>query len=141
MNEIQRIFEQEGHRLKAAMERLNEIGQFGGEVVEAIDAYGYELYCADWCASASFDDAHEMGDADEPGREANVTVFCVATGGRLLANYIPYNFTEEVWCDLRIEFGRRELLHRLENLEGCLVVFASDIRTRLGAVVGDERED
>lgn len=136
-NEIERMFEQQGHRLKAAMEKLNEVGGFGGQVFEATDEYGWELMCDTWGATATFQDAYEMGDADEPGQEANVTVFCAATGGRLLPVFTPANYTQECWCDLRDGTGKEEFLMRLDDLEACLPSFAEAIKERLGEL---ERE-
>lgn len=137
VNEIERMFEREGHRLKAAMERLNEIGAFGGQVFEATDEYGWVLGCDKWAATATFSDAYEMGDADEVGQEANVTVFCAATGGQLLPVFTPANYTPECWCDLRDGEGKEEFLMRLDNLEECLEEFAEAIKERLGEL---ERE-
>lgn len=136
-NEIERMFDREGHRLKAAMEKLNEFGAFGGQVCEAVDEYGWELLCDKWAATATFSDAYEMGDADKVGQEANVTVFCCATGGQLLPAYVPKNYTVDVWCDLTDGEGKEEFLMRLDNLEGCLDEFAAAIKERLGEL---ERE-
>lgn len=136
-NEIERMFDKEGHRLKAAMERLNELGGFGGQVFEATDEYGWELTCNKWGATATFADAYEMGDADEVGQEANVTVFCAATGGRLLPSFTPRNYTAACWCDLTNGEGKEEFLMRLDDLEGCLESFSEAIKKRLGEL---ERE-
>jgi hypothetical protein len=136
-NEIERMFEQEGHRLKAAIGRLNEIGAFGGQVCEAVDEYGWELMCDTWAASANFSDAYGAGDADEPGQKANVTVFCAALGGRLLPTFVPHNYTAECWCDLTNGEGKEELLMRLDDLEECLESFAEAIKENLAAL---ERE-
>lgn len=136
-NEIERMFKRYGHRLHKAMERLNELGDFKGQVFEATDEYGWELACATWGATATFQDAYEMGDADEVGQEANVTVFCCATGGALLPAFIPRNFTPDVWCDLRDGTGKEELLMRLDDLEECLPTFAETIKEGLAAL---ERE-
>ena len=128
---IEQMFSREGHRLKAAMERLNEIGDFGGQVVESIDEYGWGLLCDHWDAQATFSDAYEMGDADEPGKEANVTVFCTAEGGQILPTFAPRNYSPEVWCDLRDANGQKEFLIRLGDLEECLEEFAATITERL----------
>lgn len=136
-NEIERMFEQHGHRLKAAMEKLNEVGGFGGQVFETTDEYGWELMCDKWGATATFADAHEMGDADEVGQEANVTVFTCATGGRLLPVYTPANYTPACWCDLTTDDGKAEFLKRLDDLERCLESFAGAIKEDLAAL---ERE-
>lgn len=130
-NEIERMFKQHGHRLHKAMERLNELGDFKGQVFEATDEYGWELACATWAATATFQDA------DEVGQEANVTVFCCATGGALLPVFTPQNFTPDVWCDLRDGTGKEELLMRLDDLEECLPTFAEAIKEGLVAL---ERE-
>jgi hypothetical protein len=136
-NEIERMFEQHGHRLKAAMEKLNEIGAFGGQVYETVDEYGWELGCGKWAATATFQDAYEMGDADEVGQLANITVFCCATGGQLLPGFIPHNYTPTVWCNLTSGEGKEEFLARLTVLEKCLEPFATEIKERLGQL---ERE-
>jgi hypothetical protein len=131
------MFEQEGHRLRAALERLNEMGAFDGTVFEATDEYGWELLCDKWAATATFQDAYEMGDADEMGQEANVTVFCCATGGQLLPGFVPHNYTPTVWCNLTDGEGKEEFLARLTILEKVLEVFAAAIQERLGEL---ERE-
>ena len=133
-NEIERMFKQHGHRLKAAMERLNEIGGFGGQVFEACDEYGYELMCPTWGATATFSDGYEYGDADEVGRLANITVFCTAQGGQLLSSFTPNNYTATCWCDLSDGEGKEELLMRLDDLEGHLEEFATSIAGRLSAL-------
>lgn len=127
MDEIERMFKQHGHRLKAAMERLNELDSFGGQVCEAVDEWGWELMCPTWGAIATFADAYEMGDAEEPGQLANITVFCTAQGGQLLPSFTPKNYTAMCWCDLRDGEGKEELLMRLDDLEGSLPDFASEI--------------
>ena len=131
MSEIERMFKQHGHRLKAAMERLNELGDFGGQVFEACDEWGWELACPTWGATATFADAHEYGDADEVGQLANVTVFCTAQGGQLLPSFTPRNYTATVWCDLADGEGKEELLMRLDDLGNSLEEFASAITERL----------
>ncbi len=132
-NEIERMFKQHGHRLKAAMERLNEIGGFGGQVFEACDEWGWELACPSWGATATFADAHEYdSDAgDEVGQLANVTVFCTAQGGQLLPSFTPHNYTAAVWCDLTDGEGKEELLLRLDDLNNSLEEFALLIAERL----------
>lgn len=129
---IERLFKQHGHRLKTAMERLNALGGFEGQVFEACDEWGWELMCPTWGATATFADAHEYGDADETGRMANITVFCAAQGGQLLPSFVPLNYTADVWCDLSDSTGEEELLTRLDDLEGSLEEFASSITERLG---------
>jgi len=131
MSEIERMFKQHGHRLKAALERLNMIGNFGGQVVEAVDEYGYDLQCDTWGATATFADAYEYGDADETGLLANVTVFCAAQGGQLLPSFTPHNYTATVWCDLSDGEGKEELLMRLDDLGNSLEEFANLIAERL----------
>ncbi len=130
-NEIERMFKQHGHRLKAAMERLNEIDSFGGQVFEACDEWGWELACPTWGATATFADANEYGDAEEVGRMANVTVFCAAQGGQLLPSFTPHNYTANVWCDLSDGTGKEELLMRLDDLNNSLEEFAHVIAERL----------
>ncbi len=130
-NEIERMSEREGYRLKAAMEKLNEFGNFGGQVFEAADEYGWSLGCDTWDATATFADAYEMGDADEVGQEANVTVICTATGGQILPSFTPSNYTPNCWCDLTDGDGRAEFLERLAELEGCLEEFAAAIQEQV----------
>ncbi len=132
INELDRMFRHEGHRLKAAMEKLNELGNFRGQVFEATDEYGWELLCDQWGARAMFMDAYEVGDADKVGQEANITVACCATGGQLLPSFMPHNYTTAAWCDLTSNEGGKEFLVRLDNLEGCLESFAVAIKERLG---------
>ncbi len=132
-NEIEQMFGREGHRLKAAMEKLNELGAFGGEVYEATDEWGWELACDKWGITATFADAFEYdGDVEEVGREANVTVFGSLEGGQLLPSFVPKNYTDDVWCDLSTSDGREEFLRRLADLEECLPEFAAAIREGLG---------
>lgn len=129
---IKRMFEQEGHRLKAVLEKLNEAGAFGGEVIEADEGWGYNLYCKTWDAMASFTDAYDYdGDVTEPGQMANVTVFCAREGGQILPSFVPYNYSPIVWCDLRDEGGRSELIRRLSNLEEGVEEFAAAIKRDL----------
>ncbi len=130
-NEIERMFKQHGHQLKAALERLNELGSFGGQVFEACDEWGWELMCPTWGATATFADAHEYGDADEVGQMANITVFCAAQGGQLLPSFVPHNYTSDVWCDLSDGTGKEELLMRLDDLNNSVTEFASAIAERL----------
>lgn len=128
---IERLFDLEGHRLKAFLERVNELGAFGGEVCEEADDYGWELLCDTWHATATFSDAYEYGDAEEPGQEANVTVFCCAQGGQILPGFVPYNYTSDVWCDLRNAEGQEELLTRLDALEDCAEEMVTAVKERL----------
>lgn len=130
MSEIERMFKLHGHRVKAAMERLNELGSFGGQVFEACEEWGWELSCPTWGATATFTDAIEYGDGDDEGtvgRYANVTVFCVASGGQLLPSFVPHNYTAQVWCDLTNGEGKEEFLMRLDDLEAQLEEFATAI--------------
>lgn len=134
MSEIERMFTQHGHRLKAALERLNELGNFGGQVVEAVDEYGYNLECATWVAEGAFSDGYEYGDADEVGRLANITVFCSAQGGQLLSSFTPNNYTATCWCDLSNGEDKEELLMRLDDLDSSLEEFAASIAGRLSVL-------
>lgn len=130
-NEIERMFKQHGHRLKAAMERLNVLGDFGGQVVEACDEWGWELACPTWSITATFADAREYGDADKVGHLANVTVFGAMQGGQLLPSFVPHNYTADVWCDLSDGEGKEEFLMRLDDLGASLEEYANLIAERL----------
>lgn len=140
---IEQMFEREGHRLKAFLERVNELGRFKGKVCEQDDEYGYELFVPSdgvlpaWDARATFTDGCEFdGDSEEPGQEANVTVFCGAEGGQILPSFVPHNYTPDVWCDLRTDEGQEELLFRLSTIEASAGELVESVKAELLELAG-----
>ncbi len=115
------LFEQEGERLKRALQVMADAG-LGGDVWEQTDDYGWELAGefggVKFDVHAEFSDAYAFGDEEEAGHSANVNVHACTEGGHVLPGFTPYNYTPDVWCDLRTEEGSTELADRLAGFEG-----------------------
>jgi hypothetical protein len=60
-------------------------------------------------------DAREY-EGDEGEGMGNVAAFLGGFGGEIIGSFVPYNFTDQVWCSFD-KAGRRELAKRLSRFD------------------------
>lgn len=102
--------------LKDVRECVNGTGITGGEIWEAVDdEWGYELAWPALGLKIVLADAAEYEGVEE-GEERlliNVMVDAIEQGGAIVIDYVPNNYTPDVWVDLRNEYAVEELERRL----------------------------
>lgn len=131
---IEGAFAHFGPRMRAFLEAIAYAANMGeGQVYELDEEYGYEASWPTLGVQFFLVDAYDYGDAeeDEQGRLVNPMLEAIMEGGQILISFAPYNYSPQVWVDLREETGPDELERRVAIIESFREDVANTVVTAL----------